>query len=349
MRRLIAGLVAGLVLVLVAGCSSSPGSPSGGSGRAPVVVAGSVTGQVLRLGFVAAVADAPVLVGLQMGSFTRYLKKAGPEPVTFPSMEAETAALEDGQLDAAYLDPVAAVAAWQASRGRVRVVAGAVSGGAEFVVRKGVNTMARLGRVPLSVPAGTAQEAAADYWLRQHGLPAMGRGEAAVMPDSALVHGFRAGQIAGGWELAPADVRLAAAGGRVLVNEASLWPGGRFSTGVLVVTQRMLSKDPGAVTALLEGQLAADDYIAAHPVPAEAAVAQELTARTGTGLGRRVLAASFTQFTFTSDPVTGSVLTEARRAAAAGLIKPVHSLAGLFDLGPLNVLLRAAGRRPVTG
>ena len=83
------------------------------------------------------------------------------------------------------------------------------------------------------------------------------------MPDSALVHGFRKGQIAGGWELAPADARLVAAGGRVLVNEASLWPGGRFSTAVLVVTQQLLRKDPGAVSGLLRGQLQADDFIAA--------------------------------------------------------------------------------------
>ena len=313
------------------------------------MVAGTVTGQVLRVGFVPGVVDAPVLVGLQMGTFVRDLGRAGLEPVTFPSVAAETAALEDGQLDAAYLDPVAAITAWQSSGRRVRVVAGVTTGGAEFVVRKSLTSTARLARAALSAPAGSAQQAALDYWLRSRGLPALGRGGAAVMPDSALVHGFRKGQIAGGWELAPADARLVAAGGRVLVNEASLWPGGRFSTAVLVVTQQLLSKDPGAVSGLLRGQIQADDFIAGHRVPAEAAVEQELAARTGASLGRGVLAASFAQMSFTSDPDVISVLGEARHAAAAGLIKPVSSVAGLFDLGPLNAVLRASGQRPVSG
>jgi NitT/TauT family transport system substrate-binding protein len=352
MRGRAAGLATvGMVALLVAGCSSPvrpSGSPSGGAGGAPVV-AGSVTGQALRVGFIPAVMDAPVLVGLQQGTFIRDLGRAGLEPVAFPSVPAETAALEDGQLDAAYLDPVAAVAAWQSSRWPVRVVAGVASGGAEFVVRKSITSLRQLARVPLSAPAGTAQEAALDTWLRGHGLPALGRAGAAVMPVSALVHGFRAGQIAGGWELAPADVKLVAAGGRVLVNEASLWPGGRFSTAVLVVTQRLLARDPGAVTGLLRAQIQADEFIAAHRVPAAAAVNQELSARAGAALGRGVLAASLAQLSFTTDPLATSMVAEARRAAAAGLIKPVRSLDGLFDLAPLNALLRASGQRTVTG
>ena len=132
------------------------------------------------------------------------------------------------------------------------------------------------------------------------------------------------------------------------MNEAGLWPGGRFSTAVLVVTRRLLAGDLGAVYGLLKGQLQADDFIAAHRTPAEAAVEQELTARLGAGLAPGVLGASFAQLAFSGDPVAGSVLAEARHAAAAGLIKPVTSLAGLFDLGPLNRVLRAAGRHPVS-
>ena len=230
-------------MVLVAGCSSSgrpPGGPSAGGSRPPVV-AGTVTGQVLRVGFVPGVVDAPVLVGLQMGTFGRDLGRAGLEPVSFPSVQAETAALEDGQLDAAYLDPVAAITAWQSPGRPVRVVAGAASGGAGFVVRKSITT-ARLAPAALSAPAGSAQEAALDTWLRAHGLPALGRGGAAVMPDSALVHGFRKGQIAGGWT--GARGREAGGSGRPGTGErGEPVAGGRFSTAVLVVTQRLLAKD----------------------------------------------------------------------------------------------------------
>jgi hypothetical protein len=43
------------------------------------------------------------------------------------------------------------------------------------------------------------------------------------------------------------------------------------------------------------------------------------------------------------------MLAEARHAAAAGQLKSVGSLAGLFDLDPLNKLLHAVGQLAVPG
>ena len=40
------------------------------------------------------------------------------------------------------------------------------------------------------------------------------------------------------------------AGGTRLVNEAGLWPGGKFVTTSLVVTPSFLRANPGAVTGL---------------------------------------------------------------------------------------------------
>jgi hypothetical protein len=41
------------------------------------------------------------------------------------------------------------------------------------------------------------------------------------------------------------------------------------------------------------------------------------------------------------------VLARARHAAAAGLLKPFPSLTALFDLGPLNQLLRTSGQAQI--
>ena len=335
-----------MTAVLVAGCSSPPKPPDKVGG----VVGGFPADHVLRLGYVPDVVDSPVLVGLQSGAFTAGLSRMTLQPVAFPSMQAETLALQNGQLDAAYLDPVAAVIAWQSGRRfPVQIVAGAASGGVEFVVRKGITGAAQLAQAKLAAPGGSAQEAAADAWLHEHGLRVLKTSEVAVMPDDALVREFRSGQIEGGWEPAPADAELTAAGGRVLVNEARLWPGGRFATAVLMVTRRFLAHDPGAVTGLLRGQLQADEFIASRRVSAEAIVQQELTAKVGSALPAGVLASSFTQLSFTENPDAASVLTEAQHAVAAGLVKPVRSLVGLFDMVPLNQVLRAAHQRPVSG
>jgi NitT/TauT family transport system substrate-binding protein len=192
------------------------------------------------------------------------------------------------------------------------------------------------------------------YWLKQHHLSATpaGGGDVPITPitpNSAAVLSFKSGQIAGGWEPAPYDAQMVAAGGHVLVDEASLWPGGKFVTTQLVVTQPFLTAHPAAVTGLLKGQIQANAYLNSNRAAAEAAVNAELARLTGKPLKGTVLAAAFKEITFTNDPIAGSLLTDARHAESLGLLKPVAGLPGIYELGPLNQLLSAAGQPRVAG
>jgi NitT/TauT family transport system substrate-binding protein len=65
------------------------------------------------------------------------------------------------------------------------------------------------------------------------------------------------------------------------------------------------------------------------------------------GLPTGILTQSFAQLTFTENPLPTSLLSEAQHAAAAGMLRPVSNLDGIYDLGPLNQLLKAAGQQPV--
>jgi NitT/TauT family transport system substrate-binding protein len=58
------------------------------------------------------------------------------------------------------------------------------------------------------------------------------------------------------------------------------------------------------------------------------------------------VAASFKEITFTNDPAASSLSTDATQATSLGLLKPVN-LNGIYDLGPLNKALAAAGESPV--
>jgi hypothetical protein len=98
---------------------------------------------------------------------------------------------------------------------------------------------------------------------------------------------------------------MAADGGHVLVNEASLWPGGRFATAVLVVTSRFLSAHPAMVTALLKGQIQGTDLLNTDKTAAQAAAGTELTDLFSHSLPAPLLTTSFAQITFTDDPLTG--------------------------------------------
>ncbi|MDX6393116.1 MAG: sulfonate transport system substrate-binding protein [Streptosporangiaceae bacterium] len=346
MRRALLSAGAVAVTVLAAACGSSGSSSSSSSADAPVT---------LRLGFLANITHASALVGVDKGFFTQSLGKNVTLSVKiFSTGTEETTAILAGQLDAAYVGPNPATNAWQKSGGTaIKIISGAASGGASLVVKSGITSAAQLKGKSLATPSlGNTQDVALRYWLKQQGLTTTetGGGDVPIKPttpNSAAVLEFKSGQIAGGWEPAPYDAELVADGGTRLVNEASLWPGGKFVTTNLVVTQSFLKAHASVVSGLLKGQIQANDYIRQNQSAAEQAANAELTKLTGKGLKSSILAASFKEITFTDDPIASSLAADVKHAEAVGLLKPVN-LSGIYDLGPLNTLLTAAGEPNVS-
>ena len=344
MRRVTAAAMVGAALLLAAGCSSSSagttssGSGSGNADPAPVTV---------RLGFLENITHASALVALKEGFFTKALGSAGTlKPTAFSTGTEETTAILAGQLDAAYVGPNPAINAWQKSGGTaIKIVSGAATGGASVVVAKGITSAAQLKGKTLATPSlGNTQDVALRYWLKQNGLAttATGGGDAFIKPttpNSAAVLEFKSGQIAGGSEPAPYDIEMVSDGGSVLVSEPGV-------TTLLVVTQSFLSAHPAIVADLIKAQIQANDFIKSDPTAAQADVTAELATYTGKPLKASLVAASFKEITFTNDPDASSLTTDASQAVSLGLLKPVN-LSGIFDLGPLNQALSAAGEPQV--
>src|SRR5215475_7233397 len=339
MKRVLTGLAAaGTVVLLAAGCSSSGGSGSGSSGGSadPAVT--------LRLGYQENITHSTALVGVKEGFFTKNLgHNVTLKLFPFSTGTEEATALLAGQLDAAYVGPNPTISTRQKSnRSLIKVISGAASGGAQLVVKSGITSASQLKGQKLATPSlGNTQDVALRYWLKTRGLSTTSTGGGdvpvtPVTPNSAAVLQFQSGQLAGAWEPAPYDAEMVAEGGHVLVNEASLWPGGRFVTTDLVVTQSFLAANPTVVNNLLKGQIEANSYIASNKSAAEAAANAELAALTGKGLKSSALTASFDQVTFTNDPIESSLITDAQHAVALGLLKPVSNLRSIYDLGPLN-------------
>jgi len=344
MRKGLLAAAVAAVAVLAAGCGSSSGSSGGGS--SPVV---------LRLGFLANITHEPALVGLAKGYFTKQLgKDVTLKTTVFSSGTEETTAILAGQLDAAYVGPNPAINAWQKSNGTaIKIISGAASGGASLVVKSGISSAGQLKGKSLATPSlGNTQDVAARFWLKQHGLTTTptGGGDVAIKPikpNSAAVLQFKSGQLDGGWEPEPYATEMVLDGGKRLVNEASLWPDGKFVTTNLIVTQSFLKAHAGVVSDLLKGQIQANSYINSNPTAAAQAANGELTELLGKGLPSNVLTESLKFITFTNDPIASSLTTDAQHAVAAGLLKPVN-LSGIYDLGPLNKLLQADGQPQVS-
>src|SRR3984957_2201791 len=354
MRRVVLAAGVAAIAALAAGCGSSASSGSGSSTSSNSSNSSS-SHVTLRLGFLANITHAPALVGLNKGFFTKNLGDGVTlKTSVFSSGTQETTALLAGQLDAAYGGPNPAINAWQKSSGKaIKIISGAASGGAALVVKPSISSASQLKGQKVATPSlGNTQDVALRYWLKQHGLTTTqtGGGDLSVTPikpNSDAVLEFKSGQIAGGWEPAPYDAEMVADGGKELVNEASLWPGGKFVTTNIVVSQSFLKAHASVVNNLLKGQVESVKYINANTSAAETSANAELTTLLGKGLKSSALAASFKEITFTNDPIASSLATDAKHAVAVGLLQPVN-LNGIYDLSPLNAVLKANGEPQVS-
>jgi NitT/TauT family transport system substrate-binding protein len=343
-RALVAAGAAGITLLAAAcGSSGGGGTASGGPGSS-----GPVT---LRLGYLQNITHASALVAIKEGFLAKNLGKNVTLKLTpFSTGTEEGTALLAGQLDAAYVGPNPAIKAFQTSGGKlIKVISGA-----SLVVKKGITSASQLKGQKLATPSlGNTQDVALRYWLKQHNLSTdqAGGGDVPltpVTPNSAAVDEFASGQIAGGWEPEPYASEMIAAGGHVLVDEASLWPGGKFVTTQLVALSSYMKDHPDVINGLLKAQIQATGFLNNSKSEAQQAANDQLATLTGKSLKPDILAETFKAITFTDDPIASSLLTDAKHATAVGLLDPISDLGSIFDLDPLNKLLSAAGEQTVS-
>jgi NitT/TauT family transport system substrate-binding protein len=342
--RRLAALLA--IAGFAAACSSSTSSSSKASTTASTASGGNVT---LHLGYFPNLTHATALVGVHEGIFAKAL---GPNvklaTSTFNAGPAEVTALLSGALDAAYLGPNSAINAFTQSHGAaIVVVSGATSGGAALVVKPAITSPAQLkGKTLASPQLGNTQDVALRYWLKGQGLSTdtQGGGDVSVKPEdnSVTLQAFKTGAIDGAWVPEPYASELVAAGGKVLVDERSLWPGGKFATTLLAIRSGFLKDHPDVVANLVAGQVKANDFVNANTTQAQSDVIAEIAAITGKPLSAAVVSAAWPGLTFTDDPLSSTVQQAADHAVAVGIGKQVD-LTHLVDPSILDRALTAAG------
>jgi NitT/TauT family transport system substrate-binding protein len=344
-RLLVVAITVLTVLGLLTGCARRQ------TGEAPVTDQGPAA--QLRLGYLPNITHSAALIGVEHGLFTRQLGTTSLSAQTFNAGPDEVNALLGGSLDAAFLGPGPAISAFSKSGGEaVRLVAGVASGGVQLVVRPEITAPGQLvGRRIATPQLANTQDIALKTWLAGQQL-ATSAGPGAVqvvnIDNAQTVNAYRTGQLDGGWLPEPYASRLVLeAGAHVLVDEASLWPDGRFPTTVLIVRTQFLQQHPQTVAALLRGLLQVEDYARADPAGAKAAANAALGRLAGKPLTESVLDRAWNHITITTDPLAARFPRLAADAVTAGVASLVPDLHGFVDLGPLNAVLTTAGRPPV--
>ena len=237
----------------------------------------------LRLGYFPNVTHAPAIVGVEEKIFEKALgKNVTLELKTFNSGTEAHPAIQAGALDASYIGPSPTITAWTKFDKGVKVVSGAASGGAFFVVNPDINSAADLkGKAVASPQLGNTQDVALRTWLKKQGLntDTTGGGDVQIRPqdNATTLNAFKNGELAGAWVPEPWATRLVnEGGGKILVDEADLWPGGKYVTTQLIVTSEFLKDHKDVVQKLVNGQVAANEFIKTNPFDAQTDVSNNI-------------------------------------------------------------------------
>jgi NitT/TauT family transport system substrate-binding protein len=309
----------------------------------------------LRLGYFPNVTHATAIVGIENGIFQ---DKLGSDVTlttqTFNAGGDVVEAIFNGGLDASYVGPNPAINAWAQSEGAaIKIVSGATSGGAFLVVSPDITSADQLAGKTLASPQlGNTQDVALRAWLKEQGYETdlEGGGDVSVTPlaNADILTAFSTGDLDGAWVPEPWATRMIEeGGGHVLVDERDVWPDGKFVTTHLIVATEFLTAHPDVVKGLLEGQVAANQFVNENADEAQQVVASAIGELTGSELDPAILAASWENLTFTNDPIASSLAVSAQHAEDVGLLEPVD-LDGIYDLTLLNEVLSGQGMEEIS-
>ncbi len=316
----------------------------------------------LRIGYFPNINHAQAVIGLNNGDYQEILgNNTNVETFVFNAGPSAIEALLAKRIDVTYIGPNPAINGYVVTGGEdVRVIAGASSGGASFIVRNdaGIESVDDLGGKKFASPQlGNTQDISLRKYIIDNGFNTVEKGgNVTIVPvaNADIVTLMLKKEIHGAWVPEPwATTLVNEANGKVFVDERDLWPPeGKFVTGNIIVRTDYLRENPDLIEKLLEAHV--DETLAINNNK-EKAISEfnvQLKKLTGKTIPENVLAAAVTKLEFTYDPIKLSLIKDANDAYDLGLIekgKERPNLSNIYDLTILDKVLAERGLDPIGG
>lgn len=251
-----------------------------------------------------------------------YVYNAGPS-----AMEAVFAR----SIELTYVGPSPAINAYVRSRGEdIRMIAGAVEGGASLVVPAD-STLKEpqdfRGKVVATPQLGNTQDVSARAWFSRGGLHVTQRGGDVTIlptPNPEQLNLFRQGKLDGVWTVEPWVSRLVmTAGGKVLVDEKE------SMATVLVCGSDFLKENPGMARAIVQAHEELNEWIREHPEEAQAIVLKELEELTHSRIDPELISRAWKSIRMKDRISIPKLRQFVQDAYHAGFMKQVPDVSGL--------------------
>lgn len=309
---------------------------------------GASSTDVLRIGYFPNINHAQAVIGLGNGDFQKALGNIKVETQVFNAGPSAIEALFANRVDVTYVGPNPAINGYIKSDGEaLRIIAGAASGGAVFVVRNdaGINSVDDFAGKKFGSPQlGNTQDVALRAYLLQNGYKTTENGgNVEVIPakNADILTLMLKKEIDGAWVPEPWGAKLVKeANGRIFVDERDLWPQGRFVTAHIIVSTEYLKNHPDVVKKLLVAHVDETQWINHNKEDASKVFNTELEKLTGKTIPADEFQEAFSRMEITYDPVKESLFKSANDAFDIGFLgdtKP--DLSKIYDLKILNEVL----------
>jgi NitT/TauT family transport system substrate-binding protein len=334
------------ILLIIAGIVVQPSISNHGYAQVPQK-------KVFRLGYFPNITHGQAVIGVGNGDYQKVLgDNIELKTFTFNAGPSAIEALFAKQVDATYIGPNPTVNGYVVSQGKdVRVIAGASSGGAVFVVRNdsGIQSPKDFaGKKFASPQIGNTQDVALRKYLFDNGYKTKDKGgnvEVLPVKNPDILTLFLKKEIDGAWVPEPWGEKLIKEGnGKLFLDERTLWPNGKFVTANIIVNPEYLRSNPDVIKKLLEAHVNETQWINNHKEDALKTFNIQLKKLTGQTIPNDQLKEAFSRLDLTYDPFQQTLIKSANDAFDVGFLgKTRPDLTGIFELNILNQVLKDEG------
>ena len=305
-----------------------------------VILLGSIVGIVLnsneklsennlRIAYFPNIGHAIPIVGMEMEFFSEKIN---------PNVEIQSRIFDSGpqvieslfanSVDIAYVGPGPAINGFlNSENNNVRILSGAASGGASFIVHPNseINFASDFAGKKIAAPQiGNTQDVSLRNYLSENNLKTAEKGGSVIVynianPDIYTL--FVKGDIDGAWVAEPwATILETELGGHRLFVEDDLWPDKQFASVLLIANIDYVEKNPEIISNFLLSHHETVKWINDNPVETRNIFNSFLKSHLGQSLSDDIVDISLSHIEITSDPIPDSVYSFAEQANILGYL-----------------------------